>query len=593
MTKTPNHNYSKPTKGTTNWHNPLNSNFDALDTEIEVRDKDKNRSEYNAKKGAKYEATDSGAIYYGDGSDWVLADRNVESIEVKKRTENEQSIRVVGSNGNFEETYQISNYNDIFDAIKQAQEDLPLRGGTIYGPTGVFLAGTQLNIYKPLNIFPNTGFVGKFNNADQAAQLCVQWNGSNTVPIVLRGTDGSPAGGGNRQRLEGVSLGSFLLRPDTIGDGDTAIIFDGTDKSNHNSTVIESVINGTVLYGWGGTSPVVKIEGTVFDIDITDIGGKNNSGDLIKIFDSPDATAGPPSGFDFLRPRAYTKAGDWAINAELNTFCLYGGGIQQSQHGANGIRVGASGNGIISGVKLEGNKNGNDGGVGIQVFKGNNSVTKLYPAKISKYDTGIQLGSSDGGHTNNVRIDTRFIHNGSEDVKLEPGGNKQGVKILCPTPAGITDTSNRINQSAEVILDTGEKTMRPFPNGNVSKRPNKGTQNQLFGTRFDNKTDIDPRSNVDFYDDDLGEWKPLHPHTGGYTGDGSSNKYIEINRYPNIVIIDDGSSTVMSLRNGGNIALRGSMNGSLAFESTGFTVGDGDSNRFPNKDGVTYDVTVL
>lgn len=81
MTNTPNHNYNTPGEGTTNWHIPLNENFDNLDTDVEVRGLDSEKAEYEPKKGAKYEATDSGGIYLGDGDSWILADRNVNTIE--------------------------------------------------------------------------------------------------------------------------------------------------------------------------------------------------------------------------------------------------------------------------------------------------------------------------------------------------------------------------------------------------------------------------------------------------------------------------------------------------------------------------------
>lgn len=67
---TDNHSYDTPTKGTTDWHIPLNDNFERLDTDVEVRDRDGNRGSYVAKAGAKFFATDTGATYIGDGSNW-------------------------------------------------------------------------------------------------------------------------------------------------------------------------------------------------------------------------------------------------------------------------------------------------------------------------------------------------------------------------------------------------------------------------------------------------------------------------------------------------------------------------------------------
>lgn len=80
MTDTPNHNYNTPTEGTTDWHIPLNANFDRLDTDIEIRGPERDKGEYEPKQGTKYEATDTGAVYYGNGTSWMLADRKLNSI---------------------------------------------------------------------------------------------------------------------------------------------------------------------------------------------------------------------------------------------------------------------------------------------------------------------------------------------------------------------------------------------------------------------------------------------------------------------------------------------------------------------------------
>jgi hypothetical protein len=76
--KTPFHNYNTPDEGTVDWHIPLNENFEKLDTDIEIRGPEADKGEYEPKEGTKYEAVDSGAVYYGDGDVWVLADRQTD-----------------------------------------------------------------------------------------------------------------------------------------------------------------------------------------------------------------------------------------------------------------------------------------------------------------------------------------------------------------------------------------------------------------------------------------------------------------------------------------------------------------------------------
>ncbi|QSG11332.1 Uncharacterized protein HSBGL_0902 [Halapricum desulfuricans] len=67
---TDNHGYNTPPQGELDWHVPLNENFNAIDTDIEIRDENENRSNYEPKQGAKYLATDTGDVYLGDGTDW-------------------------------------------------------------------------------------------------------------------------------------------------------------------------------------------------------------------------------------------------------------------------------------------------------------------------------------------------------------------------------------------------------------------------------------------------------------------------------------------------------------------------------------------
>lgn len=69
---TSNHGWKKPAVGSDHdaWGQPLNDNADKLDIRVEIRDTEANLSTYDPKDGAKYLATDTGAIYLGDGSSW-------------------------------------------------------------------------------------------------------------------------------------------------------------------------------------------------------------------------------------------------------------------------------------------------------------------------------------------------------------------------------------------------------------------------------------------------------------------------------------------------------------------------------------------
>jgi hypothetical protein len=67
---TENHDYDTPAEGTVDWHVPLNRNFERIDTDVEIRDTEADRSTYQPKQGAKYFAVDTGEVYVGDGSAW-------------------------------------------------------------------------------------------------------------------------------------------------------------------------------------------------------------------------------------------------------------------------------------------------------------------------------------------------------------------------------------------------------------------------------------------------------------------------------------------------------------------------------------------
>ncbi len=71
MPQTPNHGYNVPEEGATDWHEPLNENFEQYDTDIEVRDLEGNSGDYQPKSGTKFFATDSGKVFVGDGSSWT------------------------------------------------------------------------------------------------------------------------------------------------------------------------------------------------------------------------------------------------------------------------------------------------------------------------------------------------------------------------------------------------------------------------------------------------------------------------------------------------------------------------------------------
>jgi hypothetical protein len=71
-TYTNNHGLYKPADNEHDWGDDYRTDFDTIDTALTVRDTDANKTNYSALSGARYEATDTGAVYLGDGSTWVF-----------------------------------------------------------------------------------------------------------------------------------------------------------------------------------------------------------------------------------------------------------------------------------------------------------------------------------------------------------------------------------------------------------------------------------------------------------------------------------------------------------------------------------------
>ncbi|MFC5969867.1 right-handed parallel beta-helix repeat-containing protein [Halomarina salina] len=76
-----NERYATPEKGSLEWHVPLNENFEKLSRDVEVRDVKANRTNYAPTAGALFRATDTGEVFYGDGSQWTALNPPNESPE--------------------------------------------------------------------------------------------------------------------------------------------------------------------------------------------------------------------------------------------------------------------------------------------------------------------------------------------------------------------------------------------------------------------------------------------------------------------------------------------------------------------------------
>lgn len=146
MVNTPNHNYNTPEEGTTDWHIPINENFEQLDIDVEIRGPEAEKGTYEPTVGSKYEATDSGAVYYGNGNSWVLVDRRVNTLEAKT-----VSTRQLQANGPRLVSPSISaGYDSLQTAIDEAAQG---------GSAEIWVAeNIQENVFIPtVNVNWNNG----------------------------------------------------------------------------------------------------------------------------------------------------------------------------------------------------------------------------------------------------------------------------------------------------------------------------------------------------------------------------------------------------------------------------------------------------
>lgn len=109
-----NHEYNTPSAGASDWHVPLNDNFEKLDKDVEIRDTDANKGQYEPKDGALFRATDTGDVYIGDGSSWT-----------KRNPPSEAS-----NSGSFSDGSTVAGPGEVQSAIDNASNNKDFGNGT-------------------------------------------------------------------------------------------------------------------------------------------------------------------------------------------------------------------------------------------------------------------------------------------------------------------------------------------------------------------------------------------------------------------------------------------------------------------------------
>lgn len=132
--------YNTPQEGTLDWHIPINENFERLEQEVEIRDADGNRGQYEPRAGRKFLATDTLDVYLGDGSQWNQVGNLAETDSTGSTSGRALASSLAAGNvvvvgTSFEEHVSRGSTNtpvqDAIDALAGSAES-----GTIYLPPG-------------------------------------------------------------------------------------------------------------------------------------------------------------------------------------------------------------------------------------------------------------------------------------------------------------------------------------------------------------------------------------------------------------------------------------------------------------------------
>lgn len=229
MVETPNHEYNAPAAGTNDWHKPLNENFETLDADVGIRDTEANKGNYEPKQGTKFEATDSGAVYYGNGSSWMLADRNVKTLVAQEIGSKAQAADAVvyedgGSYVAMGQTGRVASGSDAGSVMQAAIDQVNANGGgKIVVGSGSYTLESGITVRSNITV-QGSGPGSTIFNATGANQ---EWSTEGTVEnVVLRdfGQDGNDEGGRTGVNITGA-VDSWLINLDVrnVGarDGDS------------------------------------------------------------------------------------------------------------------------------------------------------------------------------------------------------------------------------------------------------------------------------------------------------------------------------------------------------------------------------------
>lgn len=293
---TDNHNYKTPSQGATDWHVPLNDNFENLDTDVEIRDVASNRGQYQPKQGALFRAIDTGNVYIGDGSNWNK--RNPPADSTTSSTANSGAL--IAAPGNVQSVIDAAATTKDFG--NGTRHVVRLQSNTVYEPSntwelkrGVILDcnGARIEPSGDIDVihqWPETDLI--------RPQIDVRGLSYSSNVVTLDGTFDGRYAGPNHSRIEaariyadpgeGVGLRMHSTSNSTnVGDCYISGLFQGFDRaiemvatasdsawvnSNHFDVKLMNFATGVYQNAVSGAA----VNGNYFDVNTQGHSGTTN-----------------------------------------------------------------------------------------------------------------------------------------------------------------------------------------------------------------------------------------------------------------------------------------------------------------------------
>ena len=395
MTKTPNHNYNTPSEGKSDWHIPLNQNFEQLDIDVEIRGPEGEKGDHDPKIGSKYEATDSGAVYHGDGSQWILVDRKVEKLQ-----SSEAAFGELWTEGGSGAAIVAPSYDDSFNGVQDAFDA---------GHRQIWIAEdvTENDIQIP---------------SGRERKIVRGMGGSGGKPTITDPQDGKPVFTADRDsNTKNVHLLDFHISGGR--DSGPAIDVRKSDGSRYSSSSwrIQNVTSSAGPWLLGNAYRATLINCLV----------ENDSPTKYSFFHGVEAS---PS-----------------IQAVGTTFGIWGG-TYETNHGKHNAMFATGGFHFGGGITFQ-NKTGRDDGAGLTFAGANNGVISGVVAEGSNIAVRMGIEGKSKGIEDSVFLGCGFGYNSNI---FEVNATSNGNVILC-THGDINVKQNPPNARCKMLFITPYK----------------------------------------------------------------------------------------------------------------------------------------